>query len=201
MLCVNRLPQAMKAALKSLKAALKSLKEALKSLNLCANLLLLCYVGLWVYMRHPSLKNVLHCCFKEEMVWQKISKGLCRGTKEGIASDTLWDTHIRVPKRVTNSPWNKTAKTTLLKSKNIFQTIQNKRATLGTECICLLSASVSSSFKNRWDTPCEAHFACHKGCHGVFFKNRECDMRTTHCICTSSFKILMVTPYQLHQGV
>ena len=33
MLCVNRLPQAMKAALKSLKAALKSLKAALKSLK------------------------------------------------------------------------------------------------------------------------------------------------------------------------
>ena len=31
--CVNRLPQAMKAALKSLKAALKSLKTALKSLK------------------------------------------------------------------------------------------------------------------------------------------------------------------------
>ena len=113
---------------------------------------------------------VLRCCFKEEMVWQKISKGLCRGTKEGIASDPLWDTHIRVPKRVTNSPWNKTAKTTLLKSKNIFQTIQDKPATLGTECISLLSASVSSSFKNRCDTPCEAHFACHKVCHGFFLK-------------------------------
>ena len=33
MLCVNRLPQAMKAALKTLKAALKSLKAALKSLK------------------------------------------------------------------------------------------------------------------------------------------------------------------------
>ena len=33
MLCVNRLPQAMKAALKSLKAAPKSLKAALKSLK------------------------------------------------------------------------------------------------------------------------------------------------------------------------
>ena len=33
MLCVNRLSQAMKAALKSLKAALKSLKAALKSLE------------------------------------------------------------------------------------------------------------------------------------------------------------------------
>ena len=33
MLCVNRLPQAMKAALKSLKAALKSLQAALKSLK------------------------------------------------------------------------------------------------------------------------------------------------------------------------
>ena len=33
MLCFNRLPQAMKAALKSLKAALKSLKAALKSLK------------------------------------------------------------------------------------------------------------------------------------------------------------------------
>ena len=156
---------------------------------------------------HPASKSAdrievrFHCCFKEEMVWQKFSKGLCRGTKEGIASDTLWDTHIRVPKRVTNSPWSETAKTTLLKSKNIFQTIQDKRATLGTECICLLSASVSSSFKNRCDTPCEAHFACHKVCHGVFFKNRERDMRTTQCICTSSFKIPMVTPYQLHQGV
>ena len=169
--------------------------------DLCFNLLLLCYVGMWVYLRHPSLKNVLHCGFKEEMVWQKISKGLCRGTKEGMVSDTLWDTHIRVPKRVTNSPWNKTAKTTPLESKNIFQTIQDKRATLGTEYICLLSASVSSSFKNRCDTPCEAHFACHKVCHGVFFKNRECDMRTTQCICTSSFKNPMVTPYQLHQGV
>ena len=37
--------------------------------DLCANLLLLCYVGLWVYLRHPSLKNVLHCCFREETVW------------------------------------------------------------------------------------------------------------------------------------
>ena len=139
--------------------------------DLCANLL--CFVGLWVYLRHPSLKHVLHCCFEEEMVWQKISKGHCRGTKEEIASDTLWDTHIRVPKCVTNSQWNKTAKTTLLKSKNIFQTIQDKRATLGTECICLLSASVSSSFKNRCDTPFEAHCACHKVCHGFFFKNGE----------------------------
>ena len=109
-------------------------------------------------------------------------------TVQRRSSDTLWDTHIRVPKRVTNSPWNKTAKTTLLKSKNIFQTIQDKPATLGTKCICLLSASVSSSFKNRCDTPCEAHFACHKVCHGVFFKNRECDMRTTQCIRMSSFK-------------
>ena len=169
--------------------------------DLCANLLLLCYVGLWVYLRHPSLKNVLHCCFEEKMVWQKNSKGLCRGTKEGIASDTLWDTHIGVPKRVTNSPWHKTAKKTPLKSKNIFQTIQDKQATLGTECICLSSASVSSSLKNRCDTPCEAHFACHKVCHAVSSKNRECDMRTTQCICMSSFKIHIVTPYQMHQGV
>ena len=56
---------------------------------LCANLLLLCYVGLSGYLRHPSLTNVLHCCFKEEMVRQKSSKGLRRGTKGGIASDTL----------------------------------------------------------------------------------------------------------------
>ena len=51
---------------------------------------------------------------------QRTLKGLCGGTKERIASNTLWYTHIRVPKRVRNSPWNKTAKTTLLKRKKIF---------------------------------------------------------------------------------
>ena len=88
-----------------------------------------------------------------------------------------------------------------MKSKNIFQSIQDKRATLGTACICLLSASVSRRFKNRCDTPCEAHFACHKVSHGFSFKKRECDMRTTLCIRMSSFIHPMVAPYQLHQGV
>ena len=89
----------------------------------CANLLLLCCVGPSEYLKHPSLKKVLHCCIGEEMVWRTMSKGLCRGKKRGITSDTLRDTHICVPKHVTNSPWNKTARITLLKSKNIFQTI------------------------------------------------------------------------------
>ena len=55
----------------------------------CANLLLLCCPGLWVHLKHPSLKNVLHCCIGEEMVWQRNSKGLFRGKKRGTASDTL----------------------------------------------------------------------------------------------------------------
>ena len=65
---------------------------------LCANWLLLCCVGLRVYLKHPTLKNVLHSCFEEEMLSQRISKGLCRGTKRGTASNTLRDTHFRVPK-------------------------------------------------------------------------------------------------------
>ena len=127
-------------------------------------------LGPGVYLKHPSLKDVLHCRFEEEMVWQKISRGLCRGTKRGIASNTLRDTHICVPKRVTNSPWNKTARVTLPKRKNIFQTFHDQWATLGSECICLLSASNSRGFRNRCDTPCEAHFACHKVCQGVSLK-------------------------------
>ena len=168
---------------------------------LCANFLSLCFVGLWVYLKDFPLKNGLHCCIGEKMMWQPIPKGLCRAKKQWIASNTLRDTHICVPKLVTNSPWNKTAGITVRRSKNIFQTIQKKRATVGTECICLLSTSNLRSFKNRCDTPCEAHFACHKACRGVFFKNRDCNMGTKRCIHISSFKHSMVAPYQLHQGI